>query len=277
VAESTGISWTDSTFNPWIGCTKVSPGCEHCYAEALDKRHKWRGVTHWGVRVERMRTSESSWRGPRQWAREAPQFFEKHGRKRRVFCASLADVFDNEVPAIWRADLFDLIISTQELEWLILTKRIGNVSAMMRDILRVNGLPRNVWLGISVVNQAEADRDIPKLFEVSARIRFLSCEPLLAPIDLTEAMRCHVCGYSKADCALHMDHHLCRGPGPIDWVIVGGESGPNFRVMRTEWAHDLRQQCDRAGVPFFFKQWGGSHPTKGGCNLGGVEAKAWPA
>src|SRR5688572_4428248 len=104
MAEVTGIAWTDSTFNPWIGCTKVGPGCDHCYAEALDKRHRWGGATHWGAGVERMRTSPSNWAKPRAWNRKAVA----SGKPWRVFCASLADVFDNEVPHDWRADLFEL-------------------------------------------------------------------------------------------------------------------------------------------------------------------------
>lgn len=264
MAETTGISWTDSTFNPWIGCTKVSPGCEHCYAEALDKRHRWKGAEHWGPGVERMRTSENNWRLPRQWNKQASQFYLQKGRRRRVFCASLADVFDNEVPENWQRDLFGLIQDTPELDWLLLTKRIGNVRGVP--------LPENVWLGISVVNQEEASRDVPKLMTTPARTRFLSCEPLLGPIDLRGLW---------TYCPVHdFPSGFCVGPCPdrerIDWVIVGGESGPRSRVMRTEWVYDIKEQCEGANVPFFFKQWGGGHPSKGGCNLGGAEAKAWP-
>lgn len=249
----TSIEWTRGpngeqgfSFNPWTGCTKVGPGCDHCYAEGWAKRS---GLVQWGPGAERRRTSEANWRQPVKWNAEA----ERLGVRYRVFCASLADVFDNAVPVEWRRDLFDLIERTPHLDWLLVTKRIGNAKAMMADALHLNPdalsngqiwpLP-NVWLGITVVNQEEADRDIPKLLQTPAAVRFLSMEPLLGPVDLRQA---------------HITRtRLPEWPSPtrVDWVIVGGESGPKARPMHPQWARDIRDQCAAAGVPFLFKQWG---------------------
>ena len=147
MAEITGIAWTDSTFNPWIGCTKVGPGCDNCYAEALmDKR--WKRV-QWGSGQPRERTSAANWKQPLLWEREHEAFMLMHGRRRRVFCASLADVFDNEAPPQWRGELWALVKATPHLDWLILTKRVGNVQSMAP----ADGLPPNVWLGATMVNQ----------------------------------------------------------------------------------------------------------------------------
>lgn len=183
MAETT-IEWTRGpngekgfTFSPWIGCTKIGPGCDHCYAEAsFDKRLK---VAKWGAGQPRKRTSPGTWLLPLRWNAEA----ERLGVRYRVFCASLADVFDNEVPAEWRADLFDMIARTPNLDWLLVTKRVGNVERMVEAATCLSTLPANVWLGITVVNQTEADRDIPKLLAMPAAVRFLSMEPLLGPDD----------------------------------------------------------------------------------------------
>ena len=164
------IAWTHSTFNPWVGCSNVGPGCDHCYAEAMNKR--W-GNDNWGHDIPRRRTNVKYWAQPIRWNIAA----QKSGERRRVFCASMADVFDNEVPLEWRVDLFDLIRATPYLDWLLLTKRIGNVSKMLPPDWGY-GWP-NVWLGITVVNQEEVDRDIPKLAAIPAWIKWLSMEPLL--------------------------------------------------------------------------------------------------
>lgn len=236
MAENSKIEWCDHTFNPWIGCQKVGPGCDNCYAEAQQKRFGY--DVYFGVGNERRRTRPANWKLPLKWNRKA----EKEGVRYRVFCASLADVFDNAVPAQWRVDLFNLIESTPHLDWLLLTKRIGNVQKMLKTHDWLAG-QKNVWLGITVCNQDEADRDIPKLLDIPAEYRFLSIEPLLGPIDLNAAN------------GLHGD------PGQIDWVIVGGESGSNARPMHPDWVRLLRNRCIEAGVPFFFKQWGEWHPN----------------
>ncbi|ESS41354.1 phage protein Gp37/Gp68 [Burkholderia cenocepacia] len=265
MSENSKIEWTDHTFNPFIGCTKVSPGCDHCYAEhMMDTRlHK----VVWGPHGERVRTSAATWRQPLRWNARHAEFFAAHGRRQRVFCASLADVFDNAVDPAWRRDLFELIARTPNLDWLLLTKRIGNARDMLNEVVDELSCGLNtwdelpwptVWLGATIVNQAEADRDIPKLLAMPARVRFLSMEPLLGPVDLTSipwgGLRVSALqGWSSPEHGLH-------------WVIVGGESGPGARPMHPDWARDLRDQCAAAGVPFLFKQWGEWAP---GENCGG--------
>lgn len=246
MAEKTEISWCDSTFNPWIGCTKVGPGCDNCYAEALmDKR--WKRV-QWGSGQRRVRTSAANWKQPLLWEHKHEAFMLAHGRRRRVFCASLADVFDNEAPPQWRGELWALVKATPNLDWLILTKRVGNVHGMAP----ADGLPPNVWLGATMVNQSEYDRDLRKLLAVDSSVRFLSAEPMVGPI------------------SGGLDLH------GLDWVIVGGESGHGARPIRREWVDNLRHECEAAGVAFFFKQWGGVSAAAGGCSLDGSEVKQWP-
>lgn len=249
MAENSKIEWTDHTFNPWEGCQKVGPGCDHCYAESRNARFSGGTAVNWGPGAPRRRTSAANWRKPLAWNAAHEQFFAEHGRRQRVFCASLADVFDNAVDPAWRADLFALIEATPHLDWLLLTKRIGNVREMMLDVaLRLvwlgnvdaSSLPANVWLGATIVNQAEADRDIPKLLAVPARVRFLSMEPLLGPVNFAK-----VPGFNRI--GLDLSNW---------WVIVGGESGLGARPMHPEWVESIRDQCANAGVPFLFKQWG---------------------
>lgn len=225
MAENSKIEWTTHTFNPWIGCTKVGPGCDNCYAEHLMDHRLHRA--QWGAGYERKRTSPANWRKPLSWNRQA-----KYHRP-RVFCASLADVFDNEVPLEWRADLFRLICQTPNLDWLLLTKRIGNVQAMLDATFLRGLLPVNVWLGVTVVTQAEADRDIPKLIDTNAQIKFLSCEPLLESVDL------EIVGADVLE---------------LDWVICGGESGAKARPLESAWARSLHYQCQTYGIAFFMKQ-----------------------
>lgn len=246
MADKSAIEWTDATFNPWWGCAKVSPGCDNCYAERDAGRH-YPGRVLWGVDAERRTFGEKHWNEPLRWERRAI----RENRRLRVFCASMADVFDKNAPA--RNELWGLIAATPHLDWLILTKRIGNVPRML-PIDWGDGYP-NVWLGISVVNQEEADRDIPKLIELPARVRFLSCEPLLGRIDL-----CAQFGMwwnQTMDCWEGTGQHINRdswGRPRIDWVIVGGESGHKARPMEFRWAQSLRDQCLAAKAAFFFKQ-----------------------
>jgi protein gp37 len=250
MSKDTKIEWADHTFNPWIGCTKISPACDNCYAER-SMPAKFQGVT-WGAGQRRNRTSPSNWSQPMRWNAEA----ERTGKRPFVFCASLADVFDNAVPVSWRTDLFGLIAQTPHLNWLLLTKRIGNAAQMIQDaaacindMLDANDqykpLP-NVWIGATVCNQMEADRDIPKLLAVPAVKRFLSIEPLLGPVDIFSKMTGELLHTSGND----------YEPGWIDWIISGGESGKNARPMHPEWVRSLRDQAVAAGAAFFFKQWG---------------------
>jgi protein gp37 len=269
MAAKTNISWCDHTFNPWVGCSKISLACDHCYAEIWAKRsghtELWLG--------HRRRTTEANWLQPLKWDAAA----RAAGTRVRVFCASLADVFDNLVPPQWRIDLFELIGKTTNIDWLLLTKRIGNAHRMLDEVMDVmsHGLQRwgepmawpDVWLGITVCNQAEADRDIPKLLTTPARVRFLSCEPLLGPIDLRGLLqRCPTHDYAGGFCIQD-----CGDWQRLNWVIAGGESGGKARPSHPDWFRSLRDQCVAAGVPFHFKQWGSwmPHRPQAGGDLGG--------
>lgn len=229
MAENSKIEWTDHTFNPWIGCQKVSPGCDHCYAEAMSNRYGW---TKWGPHGERKRTSAANWRKPLQWAKAA----RGGGRRPRVFCASLADWLDNKVPTPWRADLLELIDATPELDWLLLTKRPENYQKLVGHQWP-NGAPANVWIGFTAEDQAHYDRRWAIVSKIKATVRFVSHEPAIGPIIDLYAMS-----------ALP------------DWLIMGGESGPGARNMEAEWARHVRGYCARVGVKFFMKQMTGKKP-----------------
>lgn len=239
---ATGISWADATFNPWIGCTRVSPACDHCYAARDNERRKW--VPGWGTGVPRRRTK--TWGDPVKWNRQAGIM----GYRTRVFCASLADVFDNEVDPSWRADLFELIRKTPNLRWMLLTKRIGNAAGMLPDDW-MDGEYGHVGLMATLESQVVWDRDYCKLAATPAAWRGVSAEPLLGPIDIGEARP--------------------------DWLITGGESGVGHRFIDPAWVRSLRDQCTRNGVAFHHKQWGGIRPKENGCVIDGREWKDFPA
>lgn len=229
MAENSKIEWTDHTFNPWIGCTKVSPACDGCYAENLMANRYHR--VEWGAGEDRKRTSDSNWRKPLAWNKVAAGKTEPTF----VFCASLADVFDNEVDPLWRDDLFRLIERTPNLTWLLLTKRIGNVMKMTDPMRDGRPLPQNVAVGATIANQEEYDRDRMKLWQVKADrgplFTFGSFEPLLGPVIL--------------------DKHA------PDWVIVGGETNQGqhrARFTDPDWFRAMRDQCARLGRAFFMKQ-----------------------
>ena len=256
MAENSNIEWTDHTFNPWIGCQKVSPGCDHCYAETWDARGLQGQAPRWGAHAARTRTSPANWRKPLAWNKAA----QAAGTRARVFCASLADVFDNH-PSIkheWRDDLWKLIQATPHLDWLLLTKRPQNVPRLVPGWMGPSSWPSNVWLGTTVENQTEAERRIPHLLDVPAPVRFLSCEPMMGPVDLERVWM---------DRVQHRFGDSANLPG-LSWVICGGERGPGARPMLPDWARSLRDQCAAAGVAFHFKQWGewapDTGPTKGG-------------
>jgi protein gp37 len=240
MGKETKISWATSTFNPWWGCTEVSTGCDNCYSRELDKRYKIGGAVHWGTGVPRYRTSESNWKQPLSWNKKAAA----NGKPWRVFCASLADVFDNEVPVEWRRDLFSLIEQTPNLSWLLVTKRIGNVFRMVSEARSHDWLSRaNVRLLITVVNQEEADRDIPKLLALPCH-NGISYEPALGLVDWAEFLPCYCCDGGRRDQRW------------IDWIIVGGESaqgGHQARPFDLAWARSTIAQCRAAGVPVFCK------------------------
>jgi len=274
--NGTKIQWCDDTFNPWIGCTKVSDGCKLCYAERRDKRFiKGQAeAPHWGAGAPRVLTSDANWKEPLKWNKEALA----SGTRRRVFCASLADVFDPEVPTGWRQRLLALIDATPNLDWLLLTKRPQWIPTLMDEAMSGNFEPDktfavhmpNVWLGTTVENQDVSVPRIRALLDINAKVRFLSCEPLLGPLDL-QALQL-VPGYplfrfwplTGAYIDEGMDEPYTRPNAQrINWVIAGGESGPGCRAAEEQWFVSLRNQCAAAKVPFFMKQMGG-HPNKRG-------------
>ena len=290
MGEATKIEWCQNsdgspgyTFNPWRGCAKVSEACRFCYAER-DRYVRLHGV-EWGPTAERRIAADSTWAQPLAWA-------AKHRRAKtrgRVFCASLADVFEDrpelEAP---RIRLLALIALTPSLDWLLLTKRPEVMARVMTDpglyervLAAANvwrrAFPRhnlsaipvtnpcdgwhNLWAGTTVENQRSADQRIPHLLRVPAAVRFLSCEPLLGPVQLGPMDGCETCGPSgyirrQSDGLILVCPRCGGGDGRIAWVIAGGESGPGARPTHPDWFRGLRDQCARAGVPFFFKQHG---------------------
>ncbi len=230
MAKDSAIEWTHHTFNPWWGCTKISPGCKHCYAETFSHRI---GQDIWGARADRRFFGDAHWREPLKWNAEAFAV----GERRRVFCASMADVFEHrtELNPV-RERLWKLIADTPGLDWLLLTKRPERVLA---SVPWGKTWPTNVWAGVTAENQKWAEKRIPLLLELPATVRFLSCEPLLGPLDLQP---------------------WTKGKRRVDWVIAGGESGHKARPMNPEWARSLRDQCHAANVAFHFKQWGHWRP-----------------
>lgn len=282
------IEWCDHTMNPWIGCTKVSVGpqgaCENCYAEVSTPVRAMH--IGWGAGKPRHRTSPGTWKLPLKYERNAYAFNAVHGRRQRVFCASLADVFDNEVDPRWRVDLFELIRATPSLDWLLLTKRIGNAKAMLPADWGA-GYP-NVRLGATIANQPEADRDIHKLLATRASGHFLSCEPLLGEIDLDciELPREYNITINCAGrfSALTKDHEdrYYSAPASLDWVIVGGESGPSARPFVIGHGKAIVRQCQGAGVPVFVKQLGARPVNREGercphiTHRKGADISEWP-
>lgn len=263
MSENSKIEWTDHTWSPWEGCQKVGPGCDHCYAEARNSRFGGGQPVNWGPGAPRREMSPAYWKQPIKWNAQAAAA----SARQRVF-PSLCDPFDNAVDVHLRRKFFDLIELTPWLTWLLLTKRIGNAFAMLSDARSHDWLAGqdNVWIGATVVNQEEADRDIPKLLALPARVRFLSMEPLLGPVDLRLQRP------ARDDDRQDMDgwcSHITTAAGAdIKWVIVGGESGPKARPMHPDWARSLRDQCASAGVPFLFKQWGEWLPWSQFCDAG---------
>ena len=225
MSENTSIEWTHHTFNPWHGCTKVSAGCAHCYAKVRDDRYLLEPTSHWGPGAPRRVMSDAYWRKPYTWDRAA----ERAGRSTLVFCASRADVFEEEAPQDAQERLWGVIEATPHLRWQLLTKRPERILECIPEAWRSRE-PCNVGYGTSVedANQTWRARELAK---VPAVLRFLSVEPLLGPIPRLPL----------------------RG---IGWVIVGGESGHGARVMSPAWARQIRDRVTARRIPFFFKQWG---------------------
>jgi protein gp37 len=238
MGKHTNIQWCQHTFNPWWGCLKVSEECKHCYA--LDIAHHY-GYQVWGPgeTTPRRMFGNQHWAEPLVWNRQAA----KQGQRHTVFCASMADVYElHPQLSEARARLWDLIERTPWLNWLLLTKRPEN-------ILRISpwgqNWPDTVWVGTSVGLQKRAEERLPFLMKVPAAVRFVSCEPLLGPLDLSPWLP-----------RLH-------------WVICGGESGKAARPLDLDWARSLRNQCEAAQIPYFFKQVGGRYHQSGGRLLDG--------
>lgn len=227
MGEETKIIWTDHTFSPWWGCSKVSPGCDHCYAELTAARSKiFNNI--WGTKKPKRVFGQKHWNGPAKWNAKAM----KDGIRRRVFVASMADVFDKDGPANERERLWNLIKECGGLNWLLLTKRPENIRAYL-PVDWGNGY-ENVWLGVSVENQEMANKRVPILAKIPAKVRFLSCEPLLGLIDFGSVTFTEF----------------------IHWIIVGGESGPDARPMHPSWVRSIRDWANNKNIPFLFKQWG---------------------
>lgn len=286
--ENSAISWTDHTFNPWIGCTKVSAACANCYAER-DMDHRF-GKAKWGPMGTRVVTSAENWMKPLKWdkisqeIRQDPVFFDTP--KSRVFCASLADVFEDwEGPIVdhhgkqvnatmddLRRELFELIDATTHLDWLLLTKRpenirkmwLGSIPKLSTAMSKPPGTPEaniwyrpNCWIGTSVENQEQAEKRIPELLKCRdlSPVLFLSCEPLLGVVRLNSINVGDCPRYNCLNGRFSLPGYG-TGEQTIDWVIAGGESGPNARPTHPDWFRSIRDQCNAAGVPFHFKQWG---------------------
>jgi len=301
MGKNSSISWTDATFNPWIGCSKVSAGCSNCYAETLmDTRWK---RAKWGAGEPRVVTSDSNWREPIKWNAAAAAA----GVRKRVFCASLADVFEDhaELPPL-RARLWELIEKTPWLDWMLLTKRAGNIAIMLPTSWQKNPRP-NVWLGVTAENQATADERIPQLLRVPAAVHWISAEPLLGPVSFRKWLppgranfQCQKCqGFVNAlsrtcpHCGIGEGYfcgsHAGNKPDPsnkfsgwtnrqpLDWIIVGGESGHHARPMDAQWARDILAECKAAGIAYHFKQKGEVLAKAMGCkDAVGKDPAEWP-
>ncbi len=255
MSDKTAISWTEHTWNPWRGCQKISPGCKNCYmyTAQLKRARQTRDTETWDpFRIIRTTT----WRDPLRWQRAAAAA----GRTERVFTCSWSDFFIEAADG-WRPEAWQIIRECRNLQFQILTKRPENIPGRLPQDWGP-GYP-NVWLGVSVETQEYADARIPLLLEIPAAIHFLSAEPLLGPIDLRDKD-------AQSSCLDPYD-----GDAKVDWVIVGGESGPGYRPMETEWARSLRDQCKAAGVAFFFKQ-SAAPRTEMGTLLDGIKIQEYP-
>ncbi len=252
MAERTAIEWTQSTWNPVTGCTKVSPGCAYCYAERITRRYGGKPFT---PNQTEIKTHPERLQWPMKWK-----------RPRMIFTCSMADLFHEAVPVSFIAEVISVMERTPQHVYQVLTKRPDRMAAFFDDW---GAPPPNVWIGVSAENQWWADSRIPVILRIPAKVHFVSCEPLLGPMNLAKWL----------------------GPDTLNWVIVGGESGgpAKRRLVETcsvarwkpkasalDWARQLREQCFTAGVAFFFKQWGGPRPTSAGRVLEGDTWDGWP-
>lgn len=236
VSTQSSIEWTETTWNPTTGCDRISAGCEHCYALTLAKRLKAMGSAKY------QRDGNPATSGPGFGITVHPEALDEPLRWRRprlVFVNSMSDLFHARVPLEFLQRVFEVMHATPQHTYQVLTKRARRLRRLAPSL----DWPANLWMGVSVEDTTVTDR-IGDLAQVPAAVRFLSCEPLLGPLPRLDL-------------------------GGIGWVIVGGESGPGARAMHPDWARGIRDQCQAAGVPFFFKQWGGASPKAGGRELDG--------
>lgn len=269
MAENTEISWCDATYNPWWGCTRVSDACDHCYAETLAHRY---GMDIWGVENRRRFFGDKHWNEPLMWNRKA----RNEGKRRRVFCASMADVFerlpeghpDEDSMAVSRQRLWSLIEKTSWLDWLLLTKRPQSISHLVPSFWMVyDQWPKNAWVGTTVESQKYTDR-LQYLCSVPAPVRFVSYEPAVGPLDLawvrindhTSINYLEGCGVDRLNPCQTVPNLRIRYP--VNWVIAGGESGSHARPSHPDWFRSIRDDCKQAGVVFHFKQWGEYGPEQ---------------
>lgn len=270
MSDKSGIEWTDATWNPTVGCTKVSAGCDHCYAETLVNRFAGTSPAFpttfdiVNLRSDRFLSQPLRWKKPR-----------------RIFVNSLSDLFHKDVPDEFIARVFAVMAQSERHTFQLLTKRHGRMRALLSSPEFVKSVDRewcnildwydgritndawfdrtwplpNLWLGVSAENQDTADLRIPALLDTPAAVRFISAEPLLGPVDLVRSVNVEPLA------AYHFK------PGGIDWVIAGGESGAHARPMEPGWVRDIRDQCSANNIPFLFKQWGGRIPKANGRTL----------
>jgi len=251
LAENTEISWTDYTQNFWWGCTNIAPGCDNCYAAAFDRRvggNHWASPENTGADKPRL-TKDANWQKPYRWNRQA----ESDGVRRRVFCGSMMDWCDKNAPQGARDRMWHVIRETPWLDWQLLTKRATLIERCLPDDWG-DGYD-NVWLGVTVENVEFGFPRIDALSKIPAKVRFLSCEPLLEHL---------------------VDLYDFEPMSEIDWAIIGGESGSRARNMERDWATSLIQDLDLWDIPIWFKQWGGTSRNKGGSLIDGKEIKNWP-
>lgn len=248
MGKDSAIAWTDHTFNPWWGCTKVSPGCSNCYAATFDKRV---GGDNWKPNGPRRFFGDAHWREPLKWNAAA----EKAGKRAKVFCASMADVCEDRPDLVEpRGRLVALVDATPWLDWLFLTKRPENFNRLMPWI----STRPNAWAGATAENREQAERRVPELLRVQAAVLFISAEPLLGPVDLSRWINpvCETCSERNNPPRRDGVCENCGDPLPpeLSWVIAGAESGPGARPCDVAWLRSLRNQCKDAGVPFLLKQ-----------------------
>lgn len=279
MSDKTGIEWADATWNPVTGCTKVSEGCRNCYAKSFAERFK--GVPgHYFESGFAVTLRPDKLEQPLRWT-----------RPRKIFVNSMSDLFHPDVPFDFIGQVFSVMGYSSHHTFMVLTKRPGRMLEFMKWYQEINKDPvsvssepfilPNVWIGVSVENQQAADERIPLLLQTPAAVRFLSCEPLLGSVDLNHITLQLSDAPERGKPAISIS--ALRGwyggdgaPAKVDWVIVGGESGDKARPMHPWWVQELRDQCQAADVPFFFKQWGEWRETHAlACNEPGIKGKPW--